>query len=984
MNLDVSRVKTVGVLLALLLCLATDAQADDARERLDPDRIKSLIDQRLYMEARSLARELLAQAELTHGEDSIQAARALDLITMASLGPGKPPVEIREIARRSVAIRERLPGGDLLDLAGSVNLLGRVEVALDDLVAARTSFERALAIRERVLGPRHLEVGKSLNNLALVLVRSGDFTGGLTLYERVLELFDENGAHEYPEMSSVLNNVALLRKKMGDLDTARSLFLRVLGIQERALGTQHPVLAGTLGNLCDLSRGMGEYAKARTYCERALGLWEQDPGPESTLTAAALVNLGQVLALIGEFKSAKALVERALAIHEKLGKTDGTEVAGYHSVLAYVFFAQGDLTAARRHYMMALAPRKKLLGADHPDTLGSMWDLARIRWAAGESSGALEDALLAQGLARVHLRRTISGLSEREALTYEAKWISGRDLALTILTKVGPRNLPIDATARIWDELVRARAMVLDEMATRHQTFVVEKEDETGALQARLSRVRGDLSRLILAGPGSDAAAEYEARLRAAQEEEDRTERALASRSVLFRRQTASRGSGLEQIVASMPARAALLSYIRYDRLDQRPDRPATPSYLALVIPATGGRPGLVPLGAARDIDEMVRAWRDQAGSDPRAEAGRKSETSYRAAGQRLRAAIWDPVVEALGDVTSVFVVPDGTINLVNLATLPASGGRYLVETGPLLHYLSAERDMVRDKVSSSSAHGLLVLGDPDFDASPTATIAAKPDAQDRADGRPAGYRGQRAACGSFRNMRFEPLAGSRTETAEIESLWLKAAASSGRGADLLMLTGSQASETMFKRAAGGYRLLHIATHGFLLDNSCLSSPGPAETAGTGPLPAQSSLLLSGLALAGANRRDEVRHEADGEDGILTAEEIGALDLSGVEWAVMSACDTGVGVVLSGEGVLGLRRAFEVAGAGTLIMSLWQVEDDATRNWMRGLYESRFSGSSSAEAVRQASLKMIEALRRHGDTTHPFFWGGFVAVGDWR
>lgn len=232
--------------------------------------------------------------------------------------------------------------------------------------------------------------------------------------------------------------------------------------------------------------------------------------------------------------------------------------------------------------------------------------------------------------------------------------------------------------------------------------------------------------------------------------------------------------------------------------------------------------------------------------------------------------------------------------------------------------------------------------------------------------------------------MRFEPLAGSRTETAEIESLWLKAAASSGRGADLLMLTGSQASETMFKRAAGGYRLLHIATHGFLLDNSCLSSPGPAETAGTGPLPAQSSLLLSGLALAGANRRDEVRHEADGEDGILTAEEIGALDLSGVEWAVMSACDTGVGVVLSGEGVLGLRRAFEVAGAGTLIMSLWQVEDDATRNWMRGLYESRFSGSSSAEAVRQASLKMIEALRRHGDTTHPFFWGGFVAVGDWR
>jgi CHAT domain-containing protein len=148
--------------------------------------------------------------------------------------------------------------------------------------------------------------------------------------------------------------------------------------------------------------------------------------------------------------------------------------------------------------------------------------------------------------------------------------------------------------------------------------------------------------------------------------------------------------------------------------------------------------------------------------------------------------------------------------------------------------------------------------------------------------------------------------------------------------------------------------------------------------------PPDSPFLLSGLALAGANARRALPEGSQEEDGILTAEEISALDLSGVGWAVLSACGTGLGDVHSGEGVLGLRRAFEVAGVGTLIMSLWNVEDDATRIWMRGLYEARLDGMRTVEAVSAAGLKMIQERRRVGRTTHPFYWGAFVAAGDWR
>jgi CHAT domain-containing protein len=146
---------------------------------------------------------------------------------------------------------------------------------------------------------------------------------------------------------------------------------------------------------------------------------------------------------------------------------------------------------------------------------------------------------------------------------------------------------------------------------------------------------------------------------------------------------------------------------------------------------------------------------------------------------------------------------------------------------------------------------------------------------------------------------------------------------------------------------------------------------------------AENPLLLSGLALAGANRRQTAAPDED--DGILTAEEVASLDLGGVEWAVLSACDTGVGQIKTGEGVFGLRRAFQVAGARTVIMSLWSVDDQATRVWMRALYEGRFQkGLTTADAMHAASATVLQARRARGQSTNPFYWAAFVAVGSWK
>ena len=197
-----------------------------------------------------------------------------------------------------------------------------------------------------------------------------------------------------------------------------------------------------------------------------------------------------------------------------------------------------------------------------------------------------------------------------------------------------------------------------------------------------------------------------------------------------------------------------------------------------------------------------------------------------------------------------------------------------------------------------------------------------------------------------------------------------------------LDLTGTEASETAFKSLVPGKRILHLATHGFFLDGRC-PSLGEDEATGSASPELENPLLLTGLALAGANHRTAAGPDED--DGILTAEEVAALDLRGVEWAVLSACDTGVGKIESGVGVFGLRRAFRIAGAKTLITSLWAVDDEAARAWMQALYETRFiEGLRTAECVREASLRVLRERRGRAESTHPFYWAGFVASGDWR
>jgi CHAT domain-containing protein len=203
------------------------------------------------------------------------------------------------------------------------------------------------------------------------------------------------------------------------------------------------------------------------------------------------------------------------------------------------------------------------------------------------------------------------------------------------------------------------------------------------------------------------------------------------------------------------------------------------------------------------------------------------------------------------------------------------------------------------------------------------------------------------------------------------------------------LLSAREATEAAFRSLAPGRRAIHLATHGFFVDPAC-SAPSVSNLRGTGglvpnagDLPVQAAvdpLRLSGLAFAGANGRADA---ADGtNDGVLTAGEVAALDLDGTQIITLSACESGLGIPVSGEGVLGLERAFHAAGARAVIMSLWAVDDRAARAWMSDFYQALWhDGRDAAEATREASRAALLRLRAAGGATHPGEWAMFISSG---
>lgn len=896
---------------------------------------------------------------------------------------GDGPRSCEELAR-AVRLAEARAHPDSLQLGQACRNLARAMAGTGDLRGARATYERAAAIQEQALGPDHPELATTLFMSAMTASVQGDYVAQRRYAERALAIRENAFGPGHPVVAIAASTLGSALRELGDFEGALPLYERAVAIQRAAARPNPFDLALALNNLGSACLMVGDGARARSCLEEARAVREKAFGPGAGSGAWSGVRLALAMSLTGDAPAARREIERAIT------RVDATNFAADAPDLVEALQVQGGfahaddrLEAALASYERAFTLADSMFGPASPHTLDALALRAIVRAGLGRRAEAWADARRLEAASLEVLQLSARSLSEHEALTLERSRASGLDVMLALAadsTGMDPR-----ARAELADAVVRARLLVLDQLADERRMLPRDAPVLAEPVK-ELEEARDALARVMVETLRQDRA--LDSTVVRARARREAAERALAERSERFGLGLRRSDAGFAEVAAALPAGSALVSYVRHDapgegiRKSGSADssRLASRRYTALVHRAGATAPVLVTLGPAARLETAVARWLEACATPPPAGAAlaRAAERRCDALGRTVRALVWDPVARALDGAERVFVVPDGALHAVNFMALPGERGGYLVEGARALHRLTAERDLLPWAGTARPGRGLLALGGADFDRAeggrPESLAASLPP--------PAG---SRSTVADSLRLRFTPLPHTAAEVEQVVSIWRSSR--SPDADEAAVYTGSAASEAAFKRLAPERRVLHVATHGFALGGDA-RDPVPAGMRGVGSVVSagrrsdvrRRAPLLPGLALAGANAP-----AAGGEDGFLTAEEITSLDLTGAEWAVLSACETGLSDPGGTEAVHGLQRAFRRAGLRTVIMSLWAVDDEATRAWMKHLYTSRLlEHLDTAEAVRSACREVLRGRRGRGLDTHPFHWAAFVAAGDWR
>ncbi len=838
------------------------------------------------------------------------------------------------------ALGERHP-----NYATALNNLASLLQAMGDHGAALPLSRQALTLTGEALGKRHPAYATNLNNLALLLKDMGDHRGALPLFKEALALSKAALGVRHPSYANSLHNLAGLHEAMGDHEGALRLYKEALARTREALGSKHPDTADTLVSLASLHHALGDYRAAFPLFMEALDIHEGVLRKKHPHYYAALGDLAALLFDMGDHKGALPLFKEALALSEGLGKRHPVHVTCLNN-LARLRHAMRDYKGALPLYKEALALRKEAVGPTHPDYATSLNNLAMLLKDMGDHGAALPLAEGALSLNLAYLRDVASVQSDRQQLAALSLHRHRLDNLLSIRDGEG--------RAASAEHVLAWKGSLLLRQQRRRLFLRLSRDPGSAAAAARLEGV----TRALAALRSSPTATKE--RLDQLREEQDEAQAELSKLSAAFRatreRERVTPGS----LAKALPEGAVLIDYLFYhDRLT------------AFVL--RRGRTAVrVDLGRAAPVEEAVREWRPllTRGKDGRVQSA------------VLRRLIWAPLEKHLEGTKVVLISPDGVLGTVPFAALPGKrSGSYLIEDIALAAIPAPSA--LPELLSPAWKEGrlppsLLVASDLRYD--PDGGAKAPPaGADDR-----SGPRDPR--------QKFVRLAETATEGLAVRVAFEKLF----KGGRATVLSEGEATKSAVRKALAEVRYAHLATHGFFAPETArnaLAHGGKARHGERAGVTGWHPLLLSGLALSDANREPK----GGEEDGILTALEVSEMDLTKLELAVLSACETGLGKIAGGEGLLGMQRAFAAAGARSVIASLWQVDDRATRALIGDFYRAAWGKEviSRAEALRLAQMSMLREGVRRGVVKEleaekgtlrapPYYWAAFVLSGDWR
>ncbi|MCS6973259.1 MAG: CHAT domain-containing protein [Cyclobacteriaceae bacterium] len=900
----------------------------------------------LYDKALELRAEALRTYEKIFGRNHYKFAHAAKTMATAYARQDRFS-EAEQLHLEALEIFKKTFGEKQADYAKQCYHLGSIYHDAGNFPLAGQWLLKALSLQEELFGKDHPDYGKTLNVLAILYSDQGDFVKAEQLFLEARGNAEKTVGRNHDDYLQITNNLAVLYDELGQYDKAEKIFRDIVLVRESLQGRNHPKYAFAIVRLASTLTSMGRYQEAGELLESAFSIITKTLGTDNLHYAEICGSLAYYYNKINKHEKAETLCAEIREVRAKFQGKSHVDYASACNSLAFTKDKNGKIAEAEQLYNEA---RMILLNTGltrHPLYATVCNNLASVY----ENQQRYADAFhLYTQSGRSYINELNSNfllLSESEREKYLEEFNYFRDIYFSFVLGVAGKLERAPAWAFRYNMLTkgvlfRAAKSFREEIQNTNDDELRKLFNEYQSLKSKFAKALTLSEQQLI---------ERNINPNDLREKVAEAEKSLLRKSQLLNRNTSDTIYNWKDIQKLLKPDEALVEWIRLEYYNNRWTDSVI--YLAFVIRPGQIRPEYVVLNNGNDLEgREIKFYQNTI------LAGLENNRSYDI--------YWKPLEPKLKNVKRIYVVPDGIYHNINLNTLynPVLG-KYLSDQYAV-HLLGSSLDFIKyrskpaEQRKSYKQYKAYLFGYPDYtgkkEKSPYSLSEKerirnfiRKDSSQRFFDQAEGH--------------VTILEGTRTEVNTIATL-LK-----NKGVPAVLLTGQDASEKQLKQL-NNPEILHIATHGFFLSNTNRLDPDRQVRVKENPL------MRSGLLLAGAERG--LRGEVDytDEDGILFANEVQLLNLKNTELVVLSACETGLGEIKNGEGVYGLQRALQEAGAKNIVMSLWKVDDHVTQELMTQFYTQLFSGKSKRAAFEEA-----QALIRN-KYPHPYYWGAFVLIGE--
>ncbi len=796
---------------------------------------------------------------------------------------------------------------------------------------------------KELLGENHGYYAIALNNLAGYYKDRNLYASAESLYKEVIELRKKNLGEEHPSITIPLNNMALLYALNGNYPKADELYKEVLERMKKNKEEVSNHYAATCSNYANLCIDMGRYEFASKLLYESLDIYQKTIGKQHPDYAMTLNTIGLLLEKQGDISGALPFFEQSLAIIEDVLGQKHPYYAEILNNIAAICDQKGDFKKAETLYQQSLKLRKELYGEINPGYINSLSNIAVLYHSFQKPEQAslyYKELNIAN---KRFIREVLPHFTESEKKLYISHQFPYFDNYLTFAIQY--RKERPELSGDLLNFRLFTKGLVMYTVQKSQQALLesgdqalIGKYNEWKALGAKLAQVYGmDIAERESKGI-------FEKQLQELREQTEKLEKELSLASQSLHPSVNSPDYTWKDIQKVLMPGEAAVEMIRMEYTDHSAKERDT-LYAALLITPSSASPEIVLLENGYDLENKYA--KNYINSIRNKLTDKLSYGKY-----------WKPMMDKLQGIKRVYFSSDGVYNSINLETFYNPEKEVFLGDETEIHLMGNLSELLSKEFQGTPRKAVLI-GYPDYNGKPaTSDSLSDRGLVDLSSEDQESLSAQRFFDGKDISM----LPGTLKEVEDIAQLF-------GQSSSVTLYLRSQATEQNLKSVRNP-DVLHIATHGFFLKD--LPSQAMDKTRelrlelGTDPL-FRSGLLLSNAKTAFLT----------GEDGVLTAREAASLYLDDTRLVVLSACETALGEIQNGEGVYGLQRAFRIAGAANLIVSLWKVNDLSTQQMMVYFYENLLNKKQS---IREAFYNARKSLRTI--YPEPYYWGAFVLLGE--